>query len=254
MNPSVCSLRLVVALAAGMGLRLAAETLTLADGRTFQNAVVLSQSPRTVIVRHAGGLASIEKTKLPAALRERYPVDEAAALLEDARLAEERERVRVAAEAAVRAPAPEPAVTAAAKPAVSTATPRPPTREEQQAARKAAVLEKAAVLAQRHFESRYAETLGGWAEATVKLTDAREVDGWHDRWVVSGQAVVRYFRHLDPQRERELTEDSEANRKLTAKELKRIRARESYVRSEVTLFEAYVENPETATSIEVVLR
>ncbi|MGC4073771.1 MAG: hypothetical protein QM760_14925 [Nibricoccus sp.] len=60
-----------------------AADLTLTDGRVFHDASVLSQTPRTVVIKHTDGLSGVSKTLLPADLSVRYPIDEAAALAAD---------------------------------------------------------------------------------------------------------------------------------------------------------------------------
>ena len=57
----------------------AAADLTLTDGRTFRDASVMSQTPLTVVIKHAEGLSSVPKTALPPEFAVRYPIDEAAA-------------------------------------------------------------------------------------------------------------------------------------------------------------------------------
>lgn len=69
---------------------LSAADLTLRDGRTLRDYRILSQSPGTLTVRHAGGLAKIDKAQLPPELAALYPVDPAAVAAE--RQANERAR------------------------------------------------------------------------------------------------------------------------------------------------------------------
>ena len=70
---------------------LSGADITLRDARVLRDARIVSQTPRNVTVRHAGGLSSVAKTLLPAELQAKYPVDEAAAQAADdkARLARE---------------------------------------------------------------------------------------------------------------------------------------------------------------------
>ena len=88
-------LLLALALAAGA----AAADLPLADGRVLKDATIVSQTPRTVIVKHAGGLGSIAKGLLPAELQVRYPLDEAAAREADERAVRATEAAREAEQA-----------------------------------------------------------------------------------------------------------------------------------------------------------
>lgn len=228
-----------------VSLALAAETLTLTDGRTLQDATVISQSPRRVVVRHAGGLASVEKTKLPAPLRERYPVDEAAAKAEDEKAAADLERQR--AEDAERAKQWTEAERTARK-----AKPEP-TAEEKARAERAQALAVAAPLAKSYFETQYNKPIGGTISSTVTLDDARKMDGWGDRWVVTGQAVLRYYRDLPPDR-KERDPGSSEYRDATAKRLRRLDEREAYLRTEVVRFEADVIDAATTPTIQVSIR
>jgi hypothetical protein len=61
---------------------LTAADLTLRDGRTLRDYRILSQSPSTVTVRHAAGLAKVDKAQLPDELAAQYPVDPAAVVAE----------------------------------------------------------------------------------------------------------------------------------------------------------------------------
>ena len=65
-----------------------AEDIAITEGRTLKDAKILSQSPASVMIKHAEGLSQVAKKVLPEALREKYPVDEAAALQAKARDAE----------------------------------------------------------------------------------------------------------------------------------------------------------------------
>jgi hypothetical protein len=59
-----------------------AMDLTLANGQVLRDVHVVRQDAATVTFRHAAGFAQIEKRKLPPALLEQYPLDEAQAKLE----------------------------------------------------------------------------------------------------------------------------------------------------------------------------
>jgi hypothetical protein len=79
--------------------------LKLTDGRVFEDYRITTQTPTTVTVRHAGGMARIEKKLLPPEVLEAYPVDEAAAPAEAAEIA----KGRAVWEAQRRAPSEKPA-------------------------------------------------------------------------------------------------------------------------------------------------
>lgn len=110
-----------ILLLAGSGIGARADTIVLTDGRSFNDAQIVSQSPMTVTVRHAAGFVQIQKSLLPEALRAKYPADPAAAAAaaqqeKERREAEARQK-QEAAEKKVAAPA-EPAEPAKEPPAV----------------------------------------------------------------------------------------------------------------------------------------
>lgn len=76
-----------------------ADTITLNDGRVFASAVVSSQTPTHVTIKHAGGFSQVNKAALPRELLAKYPIDEAAAAAKVKREAEQLEERRKAAEA-----------------------------------------------------------------------------------------------------------------------------------------------------------
>lgn len=57
---------------------ISAADLQLSDGRTLRDYRIISQSPGTLTVRHAGGLAKIDKAQLPPEIAAQYPIDPAA--------------------------------------------------------------------------------------------------------------------------------------------------------------------------------
>ena len=108
---------LVLALLATAPLN--ASDLALKDGRVFRDAIVVREDAATVTLRHAGGFAQVEKSKLPEHLLAQHPFDATQAQLETerqaaevaARLAEaQRQRAARTALAARSTPPPEPAV------------------------------------------------------------------------------------------------------------------------------------------------
>lgn len=76
---------LILAAALALAARATAAEIPLADGRVLHDATIRSQTPRTVIIKHEGGLSSVAKKLLPPELQAYYPVDEASALTADAR-------------------------------------------------------------------------------------------------------------------------------------------------------------------------
>lgn len=76
-------------LLAAAGLASAAD-LQLRDGRTLKDYRVMSETPTTVTIRHAGGAVKLEKKQLPDDVLKLYPIDEAAAQREASEIAEGR--------------------------------------------------------------------------------------------------------------------------------------------------------------------
>lgn len=164
--------------------------IALKDGRVLKDASIVSQAPRTVMIKHANGLSSVAKELLPPELQPQYPVDEVAA-----RQAEEKSIVaRETAEkfhkaeaervAAVRKQRAEAAAELKAQQADDTAH-----RNAERAAAKAGAQQ----LAKRYFERDY-----NWSTSTtptydVTIDDVRPVEGWPGRWFVSGRVLIRNY-------------------------------------------------------------
>src|SRR6266496_4315921 len=70
---------LFIFVAAMMSASAFAADILLKDGRVFKDAVIMSQTPRTVMIKHTTGLSSVAKELLPPEIQAQYPVDEAAA-------------------------------------------------------------------------------------------------------------------------------------------------------------------------------
>jgi hypothetical protein len=70
-------------------------TLVLLNGVKYTDAVVTAESPLHVTVRHASGVAQIEKGKLPDELYQRFPPDEDTAARDAARAEQLRERAEL---------------------------------------------------------------------------------------------------------------------------------------------------------------
>lgn len=97
----------------GLGLLLLscaqAADIVLKDSRVLKEARIVSQTPRNVTVRHAGGLSSVPKILLPEELLAKYPVDEVAAKASEARAAEARAARHAEEQGKVASTAPQPA-------------------------------------------------------------------------------------------------------------------------------------------------
>lgn len=77
-------MRSMIVLFLALATAVSAADLALSDGRVFKDFRVVSQTAMTVLVRHAGGLAKVDKKLLPAEVLARYPIDEKGAAEEAA--------------------------------------------------------------------------------------------------------------------------------------------------------------------------
>lgn len=241
----------VMAISAGW-----ADTIKLSDGRVLREASVMSETARTVMIRHDGGLVSVEKSKLPATLQAKYPergepapapVSTPASVPSAPAVATTPPSTEAASPAARDTSGESPAAIRAAKPAtpVDPAAPAPTDADRA----KAAALD----LARKYFESEYVKTIGQRIESEVEVTAAEQVQGWGDRWRVNGTALLRFQREtpLTQAEQDSINPDYIANRSLSARELRRRELRLRYVRTEFVRFEGLVTHLDTNPEFEV---
>ena len=184
-------LLLALALAAGA----AAADLPLADGRVLKDATIVSQTPRTVIVKHAGGLGSIAKGLLPAELQVRYPLDEAAAREADERAAQVAATAVAAEQAERESRAQRLAQVREATAARQTAVDEEEAREKAQLAMHRA---NASALVERYFEQRDRWN-SGMTKCEVSIDEFRPLEGWVGQWKLTGQVVIKHYTDEDLQ-------------------------------------------------------
>lgn len=222
--------------------------IVLTDTRVFRDATILSQTPRTVVIRYAGGLSSVAKGLLPLELQARYPIDEVAGIEADRReaLAAEAEQARQKDEAerlerqheelAKQAAAAE--ITAAKEAEVLAR------QKAEQAILESRIRAAATAYFQNDFDrDRYYERT-----CEVKLTGVRTADGWPNRWFVTGQAVIRY---LKPE---VFVNNRHPSPNMSAKQIQRASYDARYVRTDFRNFEAYYSTDGENPSIDVILR
>ncbi len=173
---------LFLGLGCGLAAGATAETIRLADGRTFEQARVVSASPGRVCIRHAGGLTQVERGLLPADLAERYPADEQAVAAEDAKRAADAERK---AERDARAAEEFRRWERLTPPDTSPPAPSPEL-----------IRDTAEDYARSYFQNKYRS--GANDAVTVRVmveTEApREMSGWADQWRVGGEASFTQYR------------------------------------------------------------
>ncbi len=170
--------------------------LTLSDGRIFREAVMVSENPLRITVRHVDGLAQIEKATLPAELLARYPIDQEAADREQAeaaarkaRIEQEREELRDKELRRAREVQALRQSSVAYNAAVT----------EREAAREISAQENARRAAQSGAENYFRTT---WrpgnnaiaiTDLVVTLDQIAERPGWPGQWSFSGESYIEYY-------------------------------------------------------------
>jgi len=225
-----------------------AESIQLADGRSFAEAKIVSQTGGRVVIRHAEGLASVEKSALPESLRQQYPVYSEPAPLPSAATAPSQ---------AADSPAPAAPSCAPQSPALSTTLevpPKPEPQPQQEPDEKAKASATASGLLYDYFASRY-QGIGDRVDVSLKLEAPEPVPGWAGRWRLHGIATIRHYRdsNADGQfakREQEIQE----TRGISGKKKRRMLERAAFVRAEAVEFEACVTTTGTDAALDVSIR
>jgi len=169
-----------------------AADILLSDGRSFKDATIMSQTPRTVTVKHANGLSSVAKELLPPDLKAQYPVDETVAREADRHAVSARETAleleKAEAERVARLRA-ERVESVAANTANAE---RDAAREE---AKYAAVERDAVERAKHYFQYEYdpGNNSASVVDCRVTISEVRPVAGWPGRWFVQGCGFVKYY-------------------------------------------------------------
>lgn len=186
----------VLLLAATLAPALSAADLSLSDGRVFHDVRILSQTPRTVVISHAGGLASFGKELLPAELRSQYPIDEAAA---DAAAQREQAAGEAARRAAERQADEKAQARQAAAGQAATSTERARTAAEP--LRMQAMRADAARRVERHFHERTCSQIQETG-CSAQISDFRPINGDSGPWLVTGTVtIITYVRCEQPRYE-----------------------------------------------------
>ncbi len=174
---------------------LVAADITLPDGRILRDASVVSQTARSVTIKHAGGLSSVAKTALPAELRVQYPFDAAAARAADAQAAETRARADAKRQAEAKRIAGLQAERAAAVAQNAKAAEADETRRQELAATVPQIIQ---TRAEQAFVDEYKSfrSLDHFASAEVKVLQVTPVDGWPGRWRAQGLGSARFSQSL----------------------------------------------------------
>jgi len=201
---STCLFCAVITIAAS------AADLKLSDGRILKDYRVTAQTPTRVTVRHAGGMATIEKKLLPSELLKEYPIDAEAAAkeaaeiergkaayAEQARAAEEK---RAAEHAAFLAAVAKKREKEEARAAANSAT-----RPNVDVANSVAVrrtadplerIEKAIRFRADQYYKSQRQTGSGRTlvyDLDYELEDPTPVPGWSGRYEVKGKCLFQYY-------------------------------------------------------------
>lgn len=170
--------------------------VTLTDGRAYKAVVFVSESPMRITVRHAGGLAQLEKKKLPEPLRAQYPADEAAA--ERQRIAEQERRAAAAAEyERTRPEREEKARLFKEQRMASVAFREAEERREAQARAQAydSMKKRVQSEADDYFRTTWRPGLTAVivTDYRAKIEELAEKPGWPGQWSFSGEGYVEYY-------------------------------------------------------------
>lgn len=159
-----------------------AADIELSDGRVFHDAVVVSQTPGRISIRHREGISQVEKYLLTGDLAARYPADAATVEREDSRHAS-------AAQVTERRRA-ESAMAKSRRAAVNASDPdREARAEAAEWARMARIRDCAEAYARSHFERLEGSS---WSFSSgAEIDDPVPMAGWNDQWRVSGLVALR---------------------------------------------------------------
>jgi hypothetical protein len=179
-----------------------AADITLVDGRVLHQASIVSQTPRTVFVRHAGGLSSVAKEQLPAELLARYPVDEVAARAADERAREAADALRASEQAAAERRA-QLQSAAAAEAAQQEKTAKAAALRKEQAAESRALAahrQTAERLVEHYFLDRARSAITK-TQCSATIREFRSLNDRGGPWVATGSVRITSNYYGDPRPE-----------------------------------------------------
>jgi len=232
---------LFIFLAVMVTISVFAADIVLKDGRVLKDAVVKSQAPRTVTIKHADGLSSVAKTLLPPDLLAQFPLDEMAGQEADKRATVGREAALAyqKSEAERVARVLQERQTSAAMAEASQANDETHLKNEL-----ASVKAEAKPLAEHYFQNQYGQNSQDGLTCEVTILEVRRAEGWPNRWFVIGQAVLRRY----PSQRTRNTQG------MSAKEIQRADTLEGLQNSESHSFEGYYTTEGKEPSINISLR
>jgi hypothetical protein len=170
--------------------------ITLTDGRLYKGAAFVSETPTHITVRYEGGIAKLDKAKLPEAMQARYPVDQAAAAREKAE--EETRKAMIEADRRkLRAYEQAQAAKIAREQQKAATINNAQIRSEE--ARAASVEDRARHAAQQGAENYFRTT---WrpgnnavrvTDLVVTLENFAAKPGWPGHWTFDGEGYVEFY-------------------------------------------------------------
>lgn len=168
-----------------------ADDLTLTDGRVLKDATIVSQTPRTVTIRHATGLSSVAKTLLPVEFQAKYPVDEVTARISDQR----NQQARIRAIELEQAEYQRSLKLQAEREKTAKANERASIDEE--ASRRDRLNSARSDIEQRaekYFKTEYPLVTSAKNLGSIKITlsDLQLIEGWDNRWIARGKCDIQY--------------------------------------------------------------
>ncbi|HET7536478.1 MAG TPA: hypothetical protein VFJ90_08495 [Candidatus Didemnitutus sp.] len=168
-----------------------ADTLVLTNGRTYNDARIVSASPLTVTVRHAGGFIQVDKVLLPEALRAQYPIDSAAAAAIAQQEKERHDRVEAIALQKREAAA---ALAARLEAEKKTGVAPAETDEVIAARTRRAAHDRALSAAGSHFRTQWTPNYGAVAISSLqlKIDNLDQAAGSDGQWRFTGSGSVNY--------------------------------------------------------------
>lgn len=113
-----------------------------------------------------------------------------------------------------------------------------------------AIQARTKVLLNDYFERQYTPLGGRLVVADTTLQAPTKVEGWPGRWRMKGASSLQSYRAVDPKREKELWN----NPKLNRRDIERIIANETFMKSELITYEVELSKFDTVPEIDVTLR
>ncbi|MFT3870101.1 MAG: hypothetical protein QM715_16760 [Nibricoccus sp.] len=168
-----------------------ADDVTLADGRVFKDAIIVSETPRTVTLRHATGLCSVAKPLLPAELQAKHPVDEAAAKVAEEKNRQDRVRARELEQAEYQRSL----KLRAQREETAKLNERAPIEEESNRRdRLNSARAEMQVRTEMYFKTEYPLVASAKNTGAIKVAFAslELIEGWANRWRGAGRCEIEY--------------------------------------------------------------